>query len=250
MAKGETPAKSPVATPPGTPAVGLFAKPALPGEVKTRLCPPLTAQEAATLYAAFLGDLATMLQSDPAWEWIVFTPDPERQDATWPIGAPRPLAWRRQMDGDLGDRMSRALEELLVEERSAAILLGSDHPTVTRTMIAEAFRALENAEVVLGPSVDGGLYLVGWSRLHPEIFTDVPWSTERVLETVIARVKEHRVPTAFLTPWYDVDNKTDIAFLRAHLRALELERGADAPCPRTRAVLGSWPERSIKDPES
>jgi uncharacterized protein len=133
--------------------------------------------------------------------------------------------------------MNAALEELLVEGRPRAILLGGDHPTVTRDMIAHAFNALERAEVVLGPSFDGGLYLVGWTRLHPEIFRDVPWSTERTLETVIARAAAHGVRSAIMTPWYDVDDAKDLEFLRAHLRALELELGSSAPCPRTRAAL-------------
>jgi glycosyltransferase A (GT-A) superfamily protein (DUF2064 family) len=178
-----------------------------------------------------------MLNGDRAWEWIVYSPDPEDLEGTWPTSAPRPHAWRRQAESDLGDRMNAALEELLVEERPSAILLGSDHPTVSRGMVAEAFSRLEKAEVVLGPSFDGGLYLVGWSRLHPEIFMDVPWSTDRVLETVTARLKRHRIPATFLMPWYDVDNETDLAFLRAHLWALELEHGRTAPCPRTRAAL-------------
>jgi rSAM/selenodomain-associated transferase 1 len=218
------------------PVVGLFAKPPRAGTVKTRLCPPLSPEQAASLYAAFLGDLADMLDGGPAWEWMVYSPEPELQEAAW-SHAPRPHGWRRQTKNDLGDRMSAALEELLVDERPKAILLGSDHPTVTRNMIADGFDALDRAEVVLGPTVDGGLYLVGWTRPHPEIFVDVPWSTERVLDTVIARAKAHHVQTALIAPWYDVDDARDLGFLREHLAALELELESNAPCPRTRAEL-------------
>jgi len=219
------------------PAVGLFAKPPKPGGVKTRLVPPLTPEEAAQLYAAFLGDLADMLDGDPVWDWIAYSPDPEALRATWPHGAPLPRAWRRQTEGDLGGRMGAALEELLAEGRPSALLLGSDHPTLSRDMIAKAFHALETTEVVLGPSLDGGLYLVGWARSHPELMQDVPWSTERVLETVVARARAHGVRVALLAPWYDVDDARDLAFLRAHLSALELVEGEKAPCPRTRAAL-------------
>jgi hypothetical protein len=219
------------------PAVGLFAKPPKPGEVKTRLVPPLAPEEAAALYAAFLGDLADMLEGDPAWDWIAYSPDPHALRAGWPLDAPRPEMWRQQVDGDLGARMGAALEELLAEGRPSAILLGSDHPTVSRDMIANAFHALETAEVVLGPSQDGGLYIVGWASVHPELMQDIPWSTERVLETVVARARAHGVSTALLDPWYDVDDARDLAFLRAHLCALELTQGETAPCPRTRAAL-------------
>ena len=228
MAKAQTLAK---------PAVGLFAKPPRPGRVKTRLCPSLSPEQAAALYGAFLGDLAEMLDQDESWEWMTYSPDPELLEATWPKGAPRPDAWRRQVESDLGDRMNAALEELLVEGRPSAILLGSDHPTVTREMIAQTFKALEHVDVVLGPSFDGGLYLVGWTRMHPELFTDVPWSTDRVLETVIARARARQVPTAVMTPWYDVDDARDLEFLRTHLSAMELAMGPNAPCPRTRLAL-------------
>lgn len=222
------------------PAVGLFAKPPRPGEVKTRLCPPLTPAGAARLYEAFLGDLADMLDGVSAWEWLVYCPEPDVLEAMWPDGAPRPLAWRRQIESDLGHRMQAALEELLCEGRPSAILLGSDHPTVTRPMIAEALCALESAEIVLGPSFDGGLYLVGWAGLHPEIFRDVPWSTGRVLDTVVRRAHEHGVRSAVVTPWYDVDDAKDLEFLRAHLGALDLEPGTRGSCPRTRAALTTW----------
>jgi len=224
-------------TPRAKPAVGLFAKPPQPGGVKTRLVPPLSLETAAQLYAAFLGDLADMLDGDPAWDWIAYSPDPKALQATWPHGAPLPQGWRRQIGEDLGARMGAALEELLAEGRPSALLLGSDHPTLSRDMITQAFQALETADVVLGPSLDGGLYLVGWTRLHPELVQDVPWSTERVLETVVARARAHGVKVALLAPWYDVDDARDLAFLRAHLSALELVQGEKAPCPRTRAAL-------------
>jgi len=227
----------PKPAPAAKPAVGLFAKPPLPGSVKTRLCPPLSPPEAARLYAAFLGDLAAMLDSDPSWDWIAYSPDPETLEAAWPKDAPRPGAWRLQTGIDLGKRMEAVLAELLGEGRPSAVLLGSDHPTVSRTMVGDAFRALLRADLVLGPSFDGGLYLVGGASPHPEIFRDIPWSTGQVFESVVTRARQAGLRPAILPPWYDVDDGRDLAFLRAHLGALSLALGPEAPCPRTRAAL-------------
>jgi uncharacterized protein len=228
--------------PTAKPAVGLFAKPPLPGSVKTRLSPPLSPSEAARLYAAFLGDLAAMLAAQPAWDWIVYSPDPDALRAAWPPDAPRPSGWRRQTGADLGQRMESALGELIEDGRSGAVLLGSDHPTVSGAMMGDAFRALESADIVLGPSFDGGLYLVGATSRPRDLFLDVPWSTDRVLEVVVARARTRGVRVGLLPPWYDVDDAKDLAFLRAHLGALSAALGTGAPCPRTRAVLSGFPE--------
>lgn len=171
------------------PAVGLFAKPAVPGQVKTRLIPPLTPPQAATLYAAFLADVATTLATGNAWDWVVFSTDPQAQRATWPDPAPRPSAWYRQEGPDLGARMDHALTRLLEEGRPAALLVGSDHPTLDPAILTRGVVSLEQAEVVLGPSTDGGYYLVGTTRPQPELFRDMPWSSPEVLGRTLSRIR-------------------------------------------------------------
>jgi len=221
------------------PGIGLFAKPPVPGRVKTRLTPPLSPEEAADLYRAFLEDLAAMLEADPAWDWLVYSTDPRGQETAWGAGAPRPRAWREQRGEDLGARMEAALGELLDEGRPAALLLGSDHPTVGAGRIREALDALGGADVVFGPTTDGGYDLVGLSRPAPGLFHEVPWSTPRVLVATLDRAEALGLRPALLSPWYDVDTPADLVFLRRHLRALE--RVDPAVCPRTRACLGRLP---------
>lgn len=217
------------------PGIGLFAKPPLPGRVKTRLTPPLTPEEAAGLYASFLSDLALMLDSEPSWDWVVYSTRPGEQEATWEAGVPRPKAWREQRGADLGARMESALGELLAEGRPAAALLGSDHPTISAEQIRSAMDALREADVVFGPTLDGGYYLVGLSRPAPGLFDGVPWSTPEVLEATLDRVDRLGLRPAFLPPWYDVDTPADLAFLRGHLEALVRVR--PEACPRTRERL-------------
>lgn len=219
------------------PCIALFAKPVIPGEVKTRLSPPLRPEQAAELYGAFLHDAATMLASNGAWDWVVFSTSVDRQKETWPSGAPEPSGWFPQRGRDLGERIQSACDELLDAGHQRAVILGSDHPTVTATLVEEAFAELLTHEVVFGPSLDGGYYLVGTTRTHVGIFTEVPWSTPRVLARTLDHVEAVGITPAMLHPWYDVDTPDDLRFLKTHLRGLGMMDPSRSPCPRTREVL-------------
>lgn len=223
------------------PVVALFAKPPIPGETKTRLCPPLTPAQGANLYAAFLADIAEMLAAGANWDWMMYSTNLELQKEAWPAGSPKPDGWRQQRGANLGVRIERAFQEILGEGRNAAVILGSDHPTVTGELVAEAFAALESADIVLGPSLDGGYYLVGASAPPTGVFRDIPWSTEHVLERTLDRVEKAGLSVAFLHPWYDVDTGEDLRFLRVHLKALELAQPASAACLHTRRALARIP---------
>lgn len=202
--------------------VSLFAKPVVAGEVKTRLSPPLRPEQCARLYGAFLADIALMLASEPSWEWVVHSTDAERQRATWPDVAPPPMGWRAQEGEDLGRRIEAALDDLLGEGRRPVVLLGSDHPTVEARLVEGAFTALENADLVLGPTLDGGYYLIGSNRPHPGLLRGIPWSSGEVLPRTLDRIEETGLKLALVRPWYDVDRVDDLEFLRTHLRALDL----------------------------
>ncbi|HET9235465.1 MAG TPA: TIGR04282 family arsenosugar biosynthesis glycosyltransferase [Candidatus Eisenbacteria bacterium] len=216
------------------PAIGLFAKAPIPGRVKTRLCPPLDATSAARLYAAFLSDIAATLDANEIWEWFAMSPEPDALRDHWPAGAPLPRTFLPQIGKDLGERMAHALA-LLLEEHPSAILVGSDHPTLSAHLLTHAVRALEEADLVLGPTRDGGLYAIGSKGPVFDLLRGIEWSTKAVFETVAARVRDLRLRTVCLPPWYDVDDAGDLAFLREHVALLETQ--CVSPCPRTRAAL-------------
>lgn len=217
------------------PGVGLFVKPPEAGKVKTRLTPPLEASTAATLYRAFVADTAATLDGGRTWDWGVFSTDVTAQQRAWESGGPKPGWWSAQFGADLGERMHRALGRMLEEGRPSALLVGSDHPTLPRVYLEQAVTALTQADVVLGPSVDGGYYLVGVTRPQAALFRELTWSTPAVLNETLQRVAAEGLKLALLPPWYDVDTPADLAFLRTHLHALAL---AGTPrAPRTSALL-------------
>ncbi len=220
---------------------GLFAKPPVAGAVKTRLVPPLTPDQAAALYGAFLADTAGVLAAT-GFPWGVFSTDPEAQRARWPAGAAEPGFWRPQEGDGLGPRMRAALRTLLAGGHEAALLVGSDHPTLEPGILARAAEGLAAADLVLGPTDDGGYYLIGVRADHPGLFKDMTWSHPRVFEETVARARVDGLRLRLAQPWYDVDDPADLRHLREELRAVARDLGEDrAPCPFTRAALAALP---------
>jgi rSAM/selenodomain-associated transferase 1 len=210
----------------------MFARVPEPGVVKTRLAPALTATDAARLYRAFTEDLCARLA--PHFRLVLAcSPAPEHPYFT---GLARRWGCEltAQGDGDLGARMRRAASAVLATA-PRAVLIGSDAPTVGVEAIRGAFGALRRARVVIGPSIDGGYYLLGVRAPLPPIFARMPWGSARVLARTLAALRGARITPAILPCWYDVDTPADVALLRRHLCVLAT-LGA-APCPRTARVL-------------
>lgn len=175
----------------------VFVKAPRPGAVKTRLARTVGAPAAAALYRRIA---ETILEetTDPEGRWrtvVCFEP-PEAGDELerW-LGTRIPLFPQR--GDDLGQRMSAALDAAFGSGASRAVLVGSDVPGLSRARLAEAFEALHMHDLVLGPSLDGGYYLIGLRESRPGLFEGVEWSSPRVLEQTLARaagLSVHRLP--------------------------------------------------------
>jgi rSAM/selenodomain-associated transferase 1 len=220
--------------------IGLFVKPVRPGQVKTRMTPALTMNQAAELYAALLTDTAALLQSGhERWDWVVFASEPDEVAATWPEKAPRPQNTKIQQGEDLGQRMDQALTDLFEMGYSRAMLLGSDHPNVPPAYLDQGFAALHHSDVALGPTSDGGYYTIGLTKSQPALFSGITYSQPTVFSETLGRVRSESLSLHCLPPWYDVDTVEDLRLLKSHLDALVLELGDRAPSPETRRFLES-----------
>ena len=197
----------------------LFAKKPEPGKVKTRLQSELGAEAAARLYRAFLLDCATELAaSQAATKVIAYAP----ADA---VGSMRDLlaevgefAYAAQPETDLGGRMEALVQWGFAAGNDRVVLLGSDSPSLPAAYIDRAFELLREREVVLGPSTDGGYYLVGRRVGASRIFSDVAWSTGAVLAQTLERLEGQSL--GLLPPWYDVDTPAEAGWLKVHLQAI------------------------------
>jgi len=215
----------------------IFAKPPLPGEVKTRLLPALTAHESAGLYRAFLLDIVAMAMSlRQTRVLIAYPPQPAVAEETLRIVlADYPKLGYLQQEGDnLGERMEQAFLSLQPQPYSPVVLIGSDSPTLPAYLIEEAYAALQHDDVVIGPSIDGGYYLVGMSALPKGLFNGVEWSTDSVFRQTMANAHARRLQVHSLGLWYDVDTLADLQYLQQQM-SLMAER--DLPRP---AATAAW----------
>lgn len=209
--------------PPHTHCIVMLAKAPLPGKVKTRLNPTLTPQHSAHLHAAFLLDLgATLsrLQSPTTCAKLCYAGE---RDHPIFVRLEQELGLQReaQAEGDLGERLSQCALEQFQQGAAHVLLIGSDSPTLTPEHFQRAFDALEQgADVVIGPSFDGGYYLIGMSAWDATIFSDIAWSTPRVLEQTVRRCHEAGLGVKLLEFWYDVDEVEDLRMLRGHFEYL------------------------------
>jgi hypothetical protein len=214
--------------------LGLFAKQPRPGYVKSRLAAETSASWAARVADAFLRDSVHRLASVAAQRVIAFTP-PEAQSFFAEV-AEEHFSLEVQADGDLGDRMRAFISRHLGDTADRIVVLGADSPTLPLHYIEQAFNALENDDVVLGPATDGGYYLLGCARRVPPIFDGIAWGSSEVLAQTTARLRDAAWHTALLPPWYDVDTLTDWRALREHVQSLR-RAGLDPGVPHTEALI-------------
>ena len=221
-------------------ALIVFVKNPIPGAVKTRLQVRFAPDQVVALYTAFVRDVLARAESiDIDRRVIAFDPpDAESEVRTLFGGGKAQWQFVPQVQDDLGTRMREALVQELDAGASAAALIGTDIPSLPADHITQAFDLLRTKDVVLGPSVDGGYYLVGVSKSTPEIFEDVEWSTPSVLSQTIDRVQRAGYMLGLVHPWFDVDTPDELDFLLAHARATKLATGID-PLPHTHACLSN-----------
>ncbi len=205
--------------------LAVFARSPVAGRVKSRLSPALPARLAAVLYAGMLADTFAAVSAATVDERHVCWADDSGE-------CPRGFAPHRQQGGDLGERLQSAFDALLPGTYDHALVIGSDTPPLTALHLDEAFDALEQHDVVLGPTVDGGYWCIGLRRTAPDLFKDIPWSTREVLTRTLVRAHAAGLRAATVATLDDLDTPHDLALLTGALAA-----GLPACGAGTRAAL-------------
>jgi rSAM/selenodomain-associated transferase 1 len=239
-------------------ALAVMTKAPQAGKVKTRLTPPLSSEEAAALNTCFLRDTAEAItktaQNGSARGIAVYTP--VGAEAAYAGILPEEFELVPQRGDPFGERLVCATEDLLRLGFDSVCLIDSDSPTVPERAFAEAvqFLSQERDSVVLGPSDDGGYYLIGLKKLHRQLFEGIDWSTERVLEQTVQRAREIDLPVHLLPTWYDVDDRVTLRRLCQEFFGANGSARDGHPAPATRQFLEQlleregrqriWPEES------
>jgi rSAM/selenodomain-associated transferase 1 len=197
----------------------VVAKKPVPGQAKTRLCPPLTGEQAAGLYECFLRDTLALMRRVPAVQ---------RAIAYLPAGArgyfqqvAPDMALICQRGATLGERLDNLLTRALRAGAGRAVVIDSDSPTLPVAYLTQAFDRLRQADVVIGPAQDGGYYLIGMQKPHPHLLRSVQMSTPHVLEDTLALAARAGVSVSLLPAWYDVDTLADLHRLHAEIASLD-----------------------------
>jgi rSAM/selenodomain-associated transferase 1 len=227
-------------------AFAVMAKASIPGRTKTRLVPPLTAEQAANLNTSFLRDVADSLIGASAHANI------EGFMAFAPAGSagffrsilPERIGLLETGAPNFGECLFHAAATLLDAGHGAVCLLNSDSPTLPTAYLMAAATALAapGDRIVLGPSTDGGYYLLGLKRPHRRLFENVDWSTEKVSAQTLARAEELGLAVHELPSWYDVDDLHALRLLVGELfedRRFRVWGSRPTPAMWTRRELGS-----------
>jgi rSAM/selenodomain-associated transferase 1 len=215
--------------------IAVMAKASIPGKTKTRLVPPLTLAEAALFNTAFLKDVAVNIaaagRETPIGCYMAFGPPGTSSffESTLPsVGLIE--AWHPTF----GDCLFTAIDQVLAQKHESAVVLNSDSPTLPTSLLVETARVLARPgdRAVLGPSTDGGYYLLGIKARHRRLFEDIAWSTEHVARQTLERAGEIGLDVHMLPEWYDVDDLDSLKTLRAEL----IERHSFSPRLRPNAA--------------
>ena len=214
----------------------IFAKYPEPGKVKTRLQPELSPEQSHQLYTAMAEDLTANLGRGKNFHTSIFFWPPQKNTemASWLA----PLAVAPQAEGDLGAKMKDAFERAFRAGAARAIVIGSDLPDLGEEDIEVALEALDMADLVLGPSDDGGFYLIALKKWHEGLFEGVFWSTETVLSQTLANARTLGLSNAQLPIRRDIDTAAEIRHLANQLQ--EKDPDLAGRIPRTAAVLSAW----------
>lgn len=211
-------------------ALIVFAKVPQPNRVKTRLTTLLTPEEAADLYAAFLKDAIDAYLELDVDVRLYFSPYEE--------GIPTDLqpagvsVYTQKGDG-LGARMAAAFAETFVAGYQKAVIIGTDHPTLPAAFIEQAFAVLQDDKksISIGPSDDGGYYLLGMNTFSPAVFADMTYSHPAVFAQTLERIGPLDAELHVLPEWYDVDDPDSLKRLVQDIKSSEI------PLGRTRKAL-------------
>jgi rSAM/selenodomain-associated transferase 1 len=222
-------------------ALAVMAKAPRAGKVKTRLSPPLTLEQTAALNIEFLRDTTENLATVAGSAGLI-SYTPVGDEALFDGLLPETFALVPQRGDGFGERLLAAAQDILAIGYGAVCLIDSDSPTVPTEAFEQAVEALKapGDRVVLGPSEDGGYYLIGLKNAHPEPFERISWSTGSVLEETLERCAEAGLEVVLLPTWYDVDDASTLDVLKAELledRRPKFVMMKGYGAPRTKGLL-------------
>lgn len=210
----------------------IMAKAPRVGSVKTRLAVNLSLQQARELYACFLNDTIALAQALHQVEIAIMCPESDVEDLSGSVTEAVPIV--PQAGQGLAAGLTSVFAHFANSGHRRVIAFNSDSPHLPASVLEKAFDVLESSDLVVGPTHDGGYYLVGAKASHPALFEDDGMGTTNALEALMARARKQKLSIGFTDPFYDIDVASDLTLLAEELRL------APARAPRTALWLKEW----------
>src|SRR5258706_940433 len=210
----------------------IMAKAPKPGKVKTRLTESLPPAAVTALYRCLLEDTVALATSLASVEVAVMCPEPDQEELAQLIGNKVKVV--AQKGEGLAAGLNSVFQHFTAGGQRQVIAFNSDSPHLAPSVLDSAFGILATHDVVVGPTHDGGYYLVGAKAVHPTLFESDGMGTRSALDRLLARTKDLELSTALTQPFYDIDVANDLILLARQLRL------APAKAPRTAGWFGEW----------
>lgn len=186
-------------------ALIIFARNPRRGQVKTRLAASMGEDRALEIYRKLIQHTSSVTGMLPLDKFVFYSGEPCEKDA-WD---PDLFIKEAQQGKNLGERMCNALKLLFREGYQKLVLIGTDCPDINETILLNAFHALAEFDVAIGPAEDGGYYLIGMNTIHEELFDDISWSSSRVLGQTLSKLHSKGLSSFLLPRLRDVDDECD-----------------------------------------
>jgi uncharacterized protein len=210
----------------------IMAKAPRPGSVKTRLIPSLSAEAVTAFYRCLLDDTLELGRSLDDVEVAIMCPDPDVNELARLAG--KDVRVVAQQGAGLAAGLTSVFAHFAEDSQRRTIAFNSDSPHLPRSVLEDAFETLAANDLVVGPTDDGGYYLVGAKASHPTLFASDGMSTNSALERLLSRARTLQLSAGFVEPFYDIDVADDLSRLAAELRL------SPARAPRTAQWLKEW----------
>ena len=188
----------------------IFLKYPEPGKVKTRLAQYIGKEKAAHIYSVMAETIIHHVSKSREHKTIIFFDPPERKSDVENWLPNNDCKFLPQEGNSLGERMANAFSKAFSLGAEKAVIIGTDCIDISNDLISQAFVELDRTDVILGPAEDGGYYLLGLKKLIPEIFNNIDWSTDRVLNQTLKTLREKGLRFQLLQTLKDIDTANDL----------------------------------------
>lgn len=191
-------------------ALLLFTKNLIAGKVKTRLAATIGNDAAMHVYKQLVQHTCNTSKTIKSTKIVFYSDFVDQQDLWSPVDFEKAI----QSRGELGERMQQAFDQTFKKDFHRVLIMGTDCPGISESIINNAFAALNTVDVVIGPAEDGGYYLLGMKQVHPILFEGISWSTSLVLEQTINGCQKQNLTYQLLDLLADVDEEKDLKHMK------------------------------------